>query len=174
MKMMFNVIKHFGVIRGALATGLHRRDVRVVLFACAAINGAACQAQTAAIPGATGEHVLSQPGVFLLDQLPAHKTANGGESRSIVHGTLATGEAVALHESVLPVGVAPNPPHKIQHSEFIIVLEGKLAFEHDGKSEKVGQGDVVLVAVGVTHTLRNVGDVPAKYVVVGIGGDIKP
>ena len=107
-------------------------------------------------------------------QVPAHKMANGGESRNIVHGALPTGEVIGLHESVLPVGSTPNPPHKIEHTEFIVVVEGKVAFEHDGKSEKVGQGDVILVAVGVMHTLRNVGDVPAKYVVVAIGGDTKP
>jgi mannose-6-phosphate isomerase-like protein (cupin superfamily) len=167
------VIKHFGVVPNVLAARLHRRDLSVVLFACAAITGLACEAQRAAVPGVTGDQALSQPRVFLLDQVPAHKMANGGESRNIVHGALPTGEVVALHESVLPVSSVPNPPHKIEHSEFIIVLEGKLAFEHDGKSERVGQGDAILVAVGVMHTLRNVGDVPAKYVVVAIGGDTK-
>jgi mannose-6-phosphate isomerase-like protein (cupin superfamily) len=189
MKMTFNVAlairrfvslkpvavtKHFGVSRGILAARLHRRNLSVVLFTCAAITGVACEAQTAAAPGASADQLLSQPRVFLLDQIPAHKMANGGESRNIVHGALPTGEVVALHESVLPVGSVPNPPHKIQHSELITVVEGKVAFEHDGKSEKVGQGDVILVAVGVMHTLRNVGDVPAKYVVVAIGGDTKP
>jgi mannose-6-phosphate isomerase-like protein (cupin superfamily) len=188
MKMVFNVvlaiqrlvllkpvavIKHSGVVRCMLAARLNRRGLSVVLFACAAITSVACEAQTAAVPGGTGDQVLSQPRVFLLDQLPARKMANGGESRNIVHGALATGEVVALHESMLPVASVPNPPHKIEHSEFIIVLEGKLAFEHDGKSERAGQGDAILVAVGVLHTLRNVGDVPAKYVVVAIGGDTK-
>ncbi len=143
------------------------------VFTCAALTSVACEAQTPVAPGPGGDQVLSQPRVFLLDQLPGHKMANGGESRNIVHGALATGEVVALHESVLPVGSVPNPPHKIEHSEFIIVLEGKLAFEHDGKSESAGQGDAILVAVGVMHTLRNVGDVPAKYIVIAIGGDVK-
>jgi mannose-6-phosphate isomerase-like protein (cupin superfamily) len=150
------------------------RHFGVALLTFAAITGIACEAQTAAVPGAAGDQSLSQPGVFLLDQVPAHKMANGGESKNIVHGALPTAEVVALHESVLPVGSVPNPPHKIAHSELITVVEGKLAFEHDGKSEKVGQGDVIYVAVGTMHTLRNVGDVPAKYVVVAIGGDTKP
>jgi mannose-6-phosphate isomerase-like protein (cupin superfamily) len=189
MKMAFNVaaaiqrfvslkpvaeIKQFGVSPSAIAARLHRRDLSAVLFTCAAIAGVACEAQTAAVPGATGDQLLSQPRVFLLDQIPTHKMANGGESRNIVHGALPTGEVVALHESVLPVGSVPNPPHKIEHSEFIVVVEGKVAFEHDGKSERVGQGDAILVANGVLHTLRNAGDVPAKYVVVAIGGDTKP
>jgi mannose-6-phosphate isomerase-like protein (cupin superfamily) len=167
------VTSHFGVIRSLLASKPPLRELSVVLFTCAALTSMACEAQTQATPGASGDQVLSQPRVFLLGQLPVHKMANGGESRNIVRGALATGEVVALHESMLPVGSVPNPPHKIEHSEFIIVLEGKLAFDHDGKSERAGQGDAILVAVGVMHTLRNVGDVPAKYVVVAIGGDIK-
>jgi mannose-6-phosphate isomerase-like protein (cupin superfamily) len=167
------VTRHISVIRTVLASKSPLRELSVVLFACAALTSMACKAQTQGAPAAGGDQVLSQPRVFILDQLPVHKMANGGESRNIVHGALATGEVVALHESVLPVGSVPNPPHKIEHSEFIIVLEGKLAFEHDGKSDSAGQGDAILVAVGVMHTLRNVGDVPAKYVVVAIGGDIK-
>ncbi len=62
---------------------------------------------------------------------------------------------------------------RFDHSEIITVIEGTLAFEHDGKSEKVGPGGVIFVAMGTMHTVKNVGDVPAKYVVVQIGGDTK-
>jgi quercetin dioxygenase-like cupin family protein len=152
---------------------LNRRQLCVVLFACAVIGSVASEAQTSVLPGAPGDQVLSQPRVFPFDQLPISKMANGGESRNVVRGALVTGEVVALHESELQVGSAPNPQHKIEHSEFITVLDGTLAFEHDGKSERVGPGGVIFVAFGVMHTLRNVGDVPARYIVVAIGGDTK-
>lgn len=97
--------------------------------------------------------------------------ANGGESRNIVQGVLATGESVALHESMLPAGSVPNPAHRIEHSEFIVVREGTLEFEHDGQVEKVGPGGVIYVAFGTLHRVRNVGDVAAKYVVIAMGGD---
>ena len=99
--------------------------------------------------------------------------ANGGESADFVRGILATGESVNLHESVLPAGVAPNPLHRINHSEFILIREGEVDFEHDGKMERVGPGDAIYVAYGTVHTLHNVGKGPAKYFVVGIGGDTK-
>ena len=67
----------------------------------------------------------------------------------------------------------PNPQHVIQHSEIITVLEGTVAFEHGDAAEKVGPGGVIYVALGTLHTVRNVGDVPARYVVVAIGGDVK-
>ena len=114
---------------------------------------------------------LAQARVFPFDQMPVKTMANGGESRGIVQGVLATGESVALHESMQPVGSVPNPAHRIDHSEFIVVREGTLEFEHDGKTETVGPGGVIYVACGTLHRVKNVGDVPAKYVVLAIGGD---
>ena len=111
------------------------------------------------------------------DSMPVRTLPNGGESRDIAHGTLATGESVNLHQSMQVVGATPNPPHGIQHSEFILVREGELEFQHeaDGKmvAEKVGPGGVLYVAFGTRHTAKNVGTVPAKYFVVAIGGDAK-
>lgn len=102
---------------------------------------------------------------------------NGGESRDIAHGTLATGETVNLHQSMQVVGATPNPPHVIQHSEFILVREGELEFQHEtgGQmvAEKAGPGGVIYVAFGTRHTVKNVGTVPARYFVVAIGGDAK-
>jgi quercetin dioxygenase-like cupin family protein len=98
---------------------------------------------------------------------------NGAEGRSVVSGTLATGEAIGIHETMQPAGTVPNPPHKIQHSEVIVVQEGTLEFEHDGKAERAGPGSILYVAFGTLHTVKNIGDAPAKYVVIQIGGDTK-
>jgi quercetin dioxygenase-like cupin family protein len=111
--------------------------------------------------------------VFVLEEMPVRKTANGGESWDVMHGALATGEVVGVHESEQPAGATPVPLHTIQHSELIVVREGTLGFEHDGKVEKVGPGGVIYVAMGTLHRLKNVGDGPAKYVVVAVGGDVK-
>ena len=87
--------------------------------------------------------------------------ANGGESRDIVHGTLATGETVSLHESMQMAEAEPNPLHTIQHSEFILVREGELEFQHESSnglvSEHVGPGGVFYVAYGTKHTVKNAG-----------------
>jgi mannose-6-phosphate isomerase-like protein (cupin superfamily) len=99
--------------------------------------------------------------------------ANGGESRNVVSGTLATGETVSIHESMQPAGLKPNPAHRIAHSEFILVQEGMLEFLHDGKMERAGAGSVIYVAYGTLHQVRNVGDGPARYTVITIGGDTK-
>jgi mannose-6-phosphate isomerase-like protein (cupin superfamily) len=115
--------------------------------------------------------------VIPFDGMPVRTMANGGESRDIAHGTLATGETVNLHQSMQVVGATPSALHVIQHSEFILVREGELEFDHEvaGQivAEKVGPGGAIYVAYGTRHALKNVGTVPAKYFVVAIGGDAK-
>ena len=139
------------------------------MMVCVLLSGVAAGAQSTG----SGEKVLSQAQVFPFDGMTMRKMPNGGESRDVVRGALVTGEAVGVHESVLPVGSVPNPQHVIQHSELIMVQEGVIEFEHGDQAEKVGAGGVIYVALGTMHTLKNVGDVPAKYFVVAIGGDMK-
>ena len=147
-----------------------RRELCVGLSAVAAM-GAVVEAQTTA--AGAGSAVLSQSRVYLPEQMPERKMANGGISRDVLRGTLATGEYVTVHESEQPAGMTPNAPHTIQHAEVTVVFEGTVAFEHDGKSEKVGPGGVIFVTPGTLHTLRNVGEGPAKYCVVQVGKDAK-
>jgi len=134
-----------------------------LLFAFAAVAAA----QSA------GPSPLANSRVFAYDQMPVRTGANGAVSRSVFTGSLATGEAVAVHETTQPAGTIPNAPHRIQHSEVIVVREGTIEFDHDGKAERAGPGSVVYVAFGTLHSVKNVGDGPASYVVVQIGGDTK-
>ena len=130
-------------------------------------------AVTGNIQAQTEDAVLSKSRVFVFEDLPLRKMANGGESRDVVQGVLATGEAVAIHESMQPAGLPPNPAHSIAHSEFIIVQEGTLEYRHDGMVELAGPGSVIYVAYGTMHGVKNVGKGPAKYAVISIGGDVK-
>ena len=118
-------------------------------------------------------NVLSQSEVFNLDQLAVRTMPNGGKSWDVLHGKLATGEMIAVHESTQPAGLPPNPAHSIAHSEFIFVREGTMEFQFEGKSERVSAGGVVFVAPGTMHRARNVGSDPATYLVISIGGDTK-
>jgi mannose-6-phosphate isomerase-like protein (cupin superfamily) len=151
-----------------------RRDLCVGLSALAAVgSGIAVAAQAGKAQAADEVGALGQSRVFPLEQMPVRTMANGGKSRDVLRGALATGEVIGVHESEQPAGMAPNPPHTIQHTEVIVVLEGTVAFEHEGKSERVGPGGVIFVAMGTLHTLRNVGEGSAKYCVVQVGGDTK-
>jgi mannose-6-phosphate isomerase-like protein (cupin superfamily) len=165
---------------------MSRRDLCVSLPALAAIGAGASQAlalqqspAAASTPSApaAGSGTLGPAHAIPYDQMPVRTMANGGESRDILHGTVATGETVNLHQSMQVAEAAPNPLHVIQHTEFILVREGELEFQHQGASgvvsERVGPGGVFYVAFGTNHTVKNVGGVPARYFVVAIGGDAK-
>jgi quercetin dioxygenase-like cupin family protein len=145
---------------------LNRRDLCVALSAFAAMGGGMVEAQVAAEPGGT---VLAQSETFPFDKLPVKRSANGGVSRAVVQGVLATGEAVELHETTLPPGQMPHPAHKHRHSEFMMVREGLLEFDNDGTPERVGPGGVIFAASNVMHGLKNVGEVNANYFVIAIG-----
>ncbi len=116
---------------------------------------------------------LTTSRVFAYGQTPSKTAPNGAVGRNFFTGTLATGEAVAAHETMQPTGTIPNPAHRIQHSELIVVREGTLEFRHDGKSERAGPGSIIYVAYGTLHSVKNIGNGPAEYVVIQIGGDTK-
>jgi quercetin dioxygenase-like cupin family protein len=148
---------------------LNRRDLCVALSAFAAMGGAAVEAQVGGTQGPSGANVLSHSETFPFDKLPVKHSANGGASRAVVQGVLATGEAVEMHETTLPPGQMPHPPHKHRHSEFMMVRVGDLACHNDGTPEGVGRGGVIFAASEVMHGLKNVGDVNANYFVIAIG-----
>ena len=114
--------------------------------------------------------------VFPFTQMEQRKTATGA-SWPITHGTLPTGETVNLHESVQVAGAPSVQLHVIQHSEFILVSEGEVEYKHEVDGEVVVErataGSVLYIPIGTRHAVRNVGTGPARYFVVGIGGDAK-
>ncbi|ADW67272.1 cupin domain-containing protein [Granulicella tundricola] len=122
---------------------------------------------------AQAQATLPTSTVYPYDHLTPKKSPNGTESRPVLSGTLLSGEAVGLHESMQPAHAEPVPLHVIQHSEIIMVQEGTLGFEHDGKTEIVTAGGTIYVALGTLHRLKNMGEGPARYFVVQIGGDTK-
>ena len=138
------------------------RFVVIFVFAC----GIAA-AQT------TAENPLATARVFSYDEMKVRTAPNGAESRIVFNGTLATGESVGAHESTQPAGTVPPPLHKIQHSEMVVVVRGTLEFDHDGKAERAGPGSIIYVALGTMHAMKNVGDGPAQYVIIQIGGDTR-
>jgi quercetin dioxygenase-like cupin family protein len=148
---------------------LNRRDLCVALSAFAAMGSGAAEAQVPGTLGPSDQKTLMRSETFPYDKLPVKHSANGGASRPVVQGVLATGETVEMHETTLPPGQMPHPPHKHRHSEFMMVREGELEFDNDGKPERVGPGGVIFAASEVMHGLKNVGDVNANYFVIAIG-----
>lgn len=127
-----------------------------------------CSAQTA-----TAATDLTTSKVFAPTDGNVRTTPTGGKSLDILHAALLSGEAVAIHESTHPAGGKPVPLHVVDHSEFVLIREGTVAFIHDGISETAGPGAILYVAKGTNHAVRNAGSTPCTYVVIAIGGDVK-
>jgi quercetin dioxygenase-like cupin family protein len=154
-------------------TDLNRRELFVVLSSLAAMAASSTPLEgqspaPAAAPRVQPLAELSAQRSFTFDSLPVVKSANG-EMRPVLRGVLPTGEAVELHETTLPPGHMPHPPHKHRHSELMLIREGTLEFDNNGTPERLGPGGVIFAASNVMHGLKNVGETNANYFVIAIG-----
>jgi quercetin dioxygenase-like cupin family protein len=77
-----------------------------------------------------------------------------------------TGGAFALVEALVPPG-SGSPPH-VHHreDEAFYVLESELAFHVDGRDIDAGAGTWVTLGRGSLHHFRNIGDRPARMLIV--------
>ena len=77
-----------------------------------------------------------------------------------------TGGAFSLMERELPVGNRRPPPHTHAGPEGFYVLEGSIEFVVGDQSRVGGPGFWALVPSGVAHTFGNVGEMPARLLIV--------
>lgn len=106
--------------------------------------------------------------MFPYDKLPLH-TSDTAAIRSVLKGKLATGESVEVHETTLPPGGAPHPPHRHPHSEMWLIREGTVDITVNNSTTRLGPGSVGFVRSNDEHGIKNVGMTPATYFVVAIG-----
>jgi quercetin dioxygenase-like cupin family protein len=143
---------------------MNRREMFGALAAFAALGAAGMEAQ-----GMAGED-LSKSRVFRFSEMVEKKSANGGWSRAVTKGTLPTGEIVEVHETMLPPGQMPHPPHRHPNSEFILIREGSIQHLNEGVADPrpVGPGDIIFNGSNKLHGMKNVGTVNANYFVVSV------
>ncbi len=106
--------------------------------------------------------------VYPFDKLPI-RTPNGAQIRDVLKGKLATGESLEVHETTLPPGGAPHPPHHHVHSEMWLIREGTVELSINGTSYRLGPGSVGFVHSNDEHGIKNVSATPATYFVVAVG-----
>lgn len=145
-------------------TDLNRRDLLVSLAALTAGTSASAQESAPATFGPSrvlhpDEHLTSSP--------------NGTQRWNGPNGTIASGEAIGMHVSVVPSGTPAVALHRIDHTEIIVVQQGTLEYTHDGVTDSAPAGSILYVARGTNHFVKNAGPDTARYTVLQIGGDTK-
>jgi quercetin dioxygenase-like cupin family protein len=146
---------------------MNRRELGLTLSAFALLGSLRAEGQNNASTPDDPKLVHSE--VFSYDKRPVKTAPNGMTSRAVLHGTLATGEFIEVHETMLPAGEMPHPPHRHTHSEVLLIRDGDLEVDSDGQRRIIHAGDVVFTASAVLHSLKNVGAGPASYFVVAVG-----
>jgi mannose-6-phosphate isomerase-like protein (cupin superfamily) len=106
--------------------------------------------------------------VYPFASLPVHRSPKVA-TRPILKGKLATGESVEVHETVLPAGGAPHPPHHHVHTEMWLIREGTVEITIEGKAHRLDGGSLAMVRSNEEHGITNPTDKPATYFVVAIG-----
>ena len=106
--------------------------------------------------------------MFPFDRLPVH-TSSTAVTRAVLKGKLSTGESLEVHETTLPPGDAPHPPHHHAHSEMWLIREGTVDITVNDLTTRLGPGSLGFVRSNDEHGIKNVGLVPAIYFVVAIG-----
>lgn len=90
-------------------------------------------------------------------------------------GNLLTFRASAGHTegsfSVADCLSAPGagaPPHHQKDSEGFLVTEGRFEFMVNGEIRLCGKGDFLYVRPGDIHAFRNIGDTPARMLIINL------
>lgn len=107
---------------------------------------------------------------YNFDDLPVQASGENRQ-RQVLDGETHTGVRLEIHETGLPPGGAPHPPHHHVHEEMILIREGTMEVTISGKSAKLGPGSVAYVASNEEHGWRNAGSTRAEYFVLAIGHD---
>jgi mannose-6-phosphate isomerase-like protein (cupin superfamily) len=137
-----------------------RRALAFLFPALAAAQQSQPPAQTGTLPSKAfplGELSARQSGTIKLYQ--------------ILTGNTHTGYRVDLHESDLPGGGVPHPPHRHVHEELLFVREGELEVVINGQWTRLAPGSCAYMASNDLHVYRNPGSATAKYFVLALGND---
>jgi mannose-6-phosphate isomerase-like protein (cupin superfamily) len=87
------------------------------------------------------------------------------QTRVLVHAEQSDGR-VGVVENSLPVGFAGPPLHHHAFDEAFYVLEGALTVRVNEEIVELGAGQLAFAPGGVAHTLANLSDAPARYLLI--------
>ena len=145
---------------GESSMHISRRDLGFLLPALAAA-GATAQ-QPAAVETMTSKAYPS-------DKIP-YTGDEKKKGRRFFLAATHTGFQVEVHETILGPGLETHAPHKHEHEEIVIVVEGTVEANMEGKKQTVPAGSVLVFGLNQMHNARNAGATPCRYYVVELHG----
>jgi quercetin dioxygenase-like cupin family protein len=107
---------------------------------------------------------------YPFEALTVHE--NGAfRSRAILAGETQGGFVLDLHESELPAGKMPHPPHQHPHEELLLIRAGQIDITIAGKTTRLSSGSAAYIGSNELHGWRNTGAGTASYFVIALGDD---
>ena len=137
----------------------------LVPLALFAIVASMASAQTPAAKAAPAPAEKLHSDLFDWTKLEATPNAKGVR-RAVFDGATTTVDKIHCHITTLNPGEKSGEPSKHLQEEIIIVKEGTVEANWDGKSKTGGPGSVIFFAAGATTFLRNAGTTPCTYTVI--------
>lgn len=89
-----------------------------------------------------------------------------GQRRDVFDAPTATLDRLHGHITTLNPGENTGPLHRHPQEELVIIREGTIEVNIDGRRQVAGAGSVVFFAVNENENMTNVGATPATYVVL--------
>ncbi len=104
--------------------------------------------------------------VFPADSARSRKSSETSSVRAVVDTLTKTLSKLEMHETTLAPGASPHAAHRHAHEELIIIKTGLIEVLQGTVTRMAGPGSVAFMASNEWHGFRNVGAVPASYLVV--------
>jgi XRE family transcriptional regulator, regulator of sulfur utilization len=92
------------------------------------------------------------------------------KGRAFFRGAEHSGFHLEAHETILGPGTETHAPHKHEHEEIVILVEGTLETFVDGKTEPAEAGSIIYLASNQMHSVRNIGKAACRYYVIELRG----
>jgi mannose-6-phosphate isomerase-like protein (cupin superfamily) len=119
--------------------------------------------------GATPAQVGSKMGsmVFTWDQIQSTmKSTKTGLRRDVFDAPTLTLDKFHCHITTLNAGENTGALHRHPQEEVVIIKEGTLEINIDGRKQVAGAGSMVFFAANENENMTNIGTIPATYYVL--------
>jgi len=138
--------------------------MRTRLLLPAAAFAATLAAQTIDAPNALPAKMGSV--VIPWEKLAPNSPTRTGARRAVFDAPTATLEKFHCHISTLDPGQSTGAPHRHPQEEIVIVKEGSLEVNLDGRKQTAPAGAMIFFAANENENMTNIGKTPATYYVL--------